>query len=104
MHAYIGVEALAPGSPGWNREEIYPLVLPASLKNYSTQEGQVYTPLTSYNTGGHGCLCRRWNAAGLGALLQRAQHVGSTFLLKHRGAGESSHSHLLSQASVVCFP
>lgn len=42
-----------------------PISLPASLKNYSRQEGQVCTPLTSCNTAALGGPGWRWNAAGL---------------------------------------
>lgn len=80
-----GAEGLPPSSSGWDREEIYPSVLPVSLKNYSRQERQVYTPLTSCNTAAHWCLMERWNAAGLRVLLQLAGHVDRTFLKPYRG-------------------
>lgn len=54
------LEALA----GRDREEIYPLVLPASLKDYSGQEGHACTPLQAA-TQQHWCPSWRWNAAGL---------------------------------------
>lgn len=54
------LEALA----GRDREEIYPLVLPVSLKDYSGQEGHACTPLQAA-TQQHWCPSWRWNAAGL---------------------------------------
>ena len=54
------LEALA----GRDREEIYPLVIPASLKDYSGQEGHACTPLQAA-TQQHWCPSWRWNAAGL---------------------------------------
>lgn len=67
------LEALA----GRDREEIYPLVLPASLKDYSGQEGHACTPLQAA-TQQHWCPSRRWNAAGL--VVPAARRRGQPFL------------------------